>query len=690
MVTEEQRGIDARKHLEITEEGDFRRAVERAKQAAAAYYDTDELLMSDADYDALVEAISTAKEVNPTWDDKGVLTAVAAGASAGGSLQHPQPLLSLDKTTDPAVMAAFVSSVPGDVVVEMKIDGNAVRATYIDGKLAVLATRGDGMTGEPIDTAIKIDGLPTTMNLPGEVTVTGEVFMTVADFDRSNTNRVAAGLPRFANPRNAAAGVLRRESQTFEAFLSFAAYHATSADLDHYDDYNVRMGVVGDLGVRTVQALQTDFGLISSATSQPAIVTSHIDAIAEKRAALQVGIDGAVVKAVSYEVRDTMGAATRHPRWALAFKYPPMEATSYLDRIDVSVGRTGRMTLTGILNPPVDLDGVKVKRATLHNTTFVAEQSLGIGSKVLVTRQGDVIPRIEGALGDQPGGVTAWKPPPTCPTCGEPWNTSEVIWRCETPSCSTAGRIAYAASRDVLDIEGLGGEVAASLVDAGLVNDVADLFKLTVEQVAGTQIGVSSTGNPRKIGNLVASKIIAGIDKAKSQPLNRILCSLGIPKMGQTMSRRLATHFVTLAAIRAADVAAMSEVDGVADGKAVQYVEGLAEMSDVIDRMVAAGVTTEMKKSAPGLALPLAEMRVVVTGSMTGSPLAGFNRTQMNELIELAGGTASNSVSRSTSLVVCGEPGSSKHTKALSLGVPVMEPAEFAALLAPVMDEPPA
>ncbi len=672
----------------VLTEGEFQQAIEAAKQAASAYYDTETLLMSDSEYDSLVDRITKAKQVHLDWDDAGVLTQVAAGASAGGSLRHPQSLLSLDKTTNPAAMGAFVSSVPGDVVVELKIDGNAIRATYVNKKLTALATRGDGVTGEPIDTAVQIDGLPTSIDLPGEVTLTGEVYMTVDDFDKSNANRIATGMPGFANPRNAAAGVLRRESRTFDAFLSFAAYHATSQYLDSYDDYNERMAIVGERGVRTVQALQAEFGLDFVATAEPKSVIADIDAMEAKRAQLHVGIDGAVVKAVSYDVRATMGAATRHPKWALAYKYPPMEATSYLDRIDVSVGRTGRMSLTGILKPPVELDGVTVARATLHNPTFIADQKLGIGSKVLVTRQGDVIPRIEAALGDKQSGLTPWTPPPTCPTCGDLWNTSEVIWRCETPSCSTVGRVTYAASRDVLDIEGLGVEVATALVVAGYVNDVADLFTLTADQVAGTQIGVTKAGNPRMIGALVAAKIVSGIEKAKSQPLNRILCSLGIPKMGQTMSRRLAVHFGTLEAIRHADAAAMSDVEGVADGKAVPYVEGLAAMSDVIDRMVTAGVTTEMKAAEPGLVLPLAGMRVVVTGSMAGSPLADMTRTQMHELIERAGGVASGSVSKDTSLLVCGETGSAKHTKALSLGVPVMEPADFASLLAPILAEP--
>lgn len=665
----------------------FARAVQSARQAATAYYDTDVLLMSDAEYDALVDTISAAKSSHPEWDDQGVLTEVAAGASAGGSLTHPQRLLSLNKTTDPLDIASFVDAVVGDVVVEMKIDGNAIRATYVDTKLAVVASRGDGVTGEPIDVGLEMDGLPATIGLLGEVTLTGEVYMTADDFERSNVNRLAAGLPGFANARNAAAGVLRREAHAFEAFLSFAAYHATSSSLDALDDYSERMAVVGRNQVRTVQALQSELGLGFPPTSNADAVAADIEVMLAKRAELPVGIDGVVVKAASYKTREIMGAATRHPRWALAYKYPPMEATSFLARIDVSVGRTGRMSLTGVLDPAVDLDGVRVQRATLHNPAFVREQGLGIGSKVLVTRQGDVIPRIVGALGDKGIDIEAWQPPATCPTCDVPWNTSEVIWRCETPSCSTVGRITYAASRDVLDVDGLGAEVATALVEAGHLNDVADLFTLTPEQVAETQIGLTKRGKPRRIGELVARRMVHSIGEAKSKPLSRILCALGIPKLGPTMSRRLAGHFGTLQAIRNADVATMSEVEGVAEGKAIAYVKGLAEMSEVIDRLVAAGVTTEVRSDEPAIHRPLEGMKVAVTGSMSGSPLEGLNRNRVNEIIEGAGGTPASSVTAETSLLVCGETGSSKHAKALTLGVAVVSPNEFAALIRPFLEE---
>ena len=663
----------------ILTEDEFQQAVVAAQQAAKAYYDTDTLLMSDSEYDSLVDRLSEAKEANPEWDDAGVLTQVAAGASAGGSLQHPQPMLSLEKTTELSVLSEFVTGIPGPCVVEMKLDGNAVRATYSNGRLVTLATRGDGATGEPLDSSLSIDGLPGAITLLGEVTVTGEVYMTDDDFERSNRNRVASGKPAFVKPRNAASGVLRRETETFAAFLSFASYHASSPDLDAIDDYQQRMAELTDHGIRTVQSLQNELNLDIAETMDTAEVARQIQEMQSRRASLPVGMDGAVVKAVSYALRETIGTARRHPRWAMAYKYPPLEATSYLIDIEVGVGRTGQMTLRGVLDPPVELDGSMVKYATLHNPAFLAEQNLGLGSRALVTLQGEVIPRIAGGLGDQPQDVVPWHPPSTCPNCGEPWDTSQVLWRCHTYSCGLSNRIRYAAERDVLDIDGLGEEIAVALVESKLVSDLADLFSLSVDQIANTQIGMTPGGKPRLIGKTTATKIVEGIAKAKRQPLNRVICSLGIPKMGQTMSRQLAAHFGSLTALRSADSSALMEVEGVAKEKAAIYLAGLREMADVIDRLVAAGVTTEADKAtAPdGGELPLAGKTYVVSGSVPG-----YTRTSVNERIEALGGKASSSVSTKTTALVTTETGTSKAKKAAQIGIPVIDPTDFAELLA--------
>ena len=662
----------------ISSYAQFTEAVAAARSAAAAYYDTDHVQMSDAEYDALVDAIAAATETHPDWDDDGILTRVAAGSSAGGALTHPRPMLSLDKTTDIADLTAFVRAVAGPVAVEMKLDGNAVRASYHNGTLVALATRGDGTTGEPLDLTLTIDGLPAAIDAPGEFHVTGEVYMTDDDFHRSNSNRIASGKPAFAKPRNAASGVLRRETKTFDAFLSFAAYDAYGTpDIDRIDDYHQRMAVVSGYGIRTVTGLHASVGLPLAASTSERVIGDHVNAIQSARPRLPVGIDGAVLKAVSIPDRDRLGTATRHPKWALAYKFAAQEATSTLAGIDIGVGRTGQMSLTAVLQPPVTIDGSVIERATLHNPAFITNQRLGIGSRVLVVLANDIIPRVTG-LHDQADTIPVWTPPPVCPNCEQPWDTSGVMWRCRTYSCALANTLAYAASRDVLDIDGLGEEAACALVEAGHISDLADLFTLTVPQVATTQIGTTPGGNPKLIGHVTATTIVNGIHASRTQPLHRIVCALGIPKMGRTMSRRLVTHFGSLAALRTADEAAFMTVDGVAAEKARIYVNGFAGMSATIDRLIAAGVTTETGTPAIDAPAPLAGMTVVVTGAMTGTRLAGLSRQQVNDLIEQAGGRASGSVSARTSLLVCSEPGSVKHLKATQLGIPIISPDDFA------------
>ena len=654
----------------------FDKAVAHAQSAARVYYDTDRLEMSDNEYDDLVEAISAAQLRHPQWDDDGVLTQVADG----GNLTHPEPMLSLAKTTELSDLDTFTTTVGGPVVVEMKLDGNAVRATYTDGQRVALATRGDGIAGERLDNSLDIAGLPKTISSRGTLHVTGEVYMTDDDFDQSNTNRIASGKPGFAKPRNAASGVLRRDTKTFDAFLSFAAYHGYGQKrVDAAEGYQQRLHILSSFGIRTVASLHEELGLVTTATTSPAAVRRQVAAMVHNRSRLPVGIDGAVIKTVSFVARERLGSATRHPKWALAYKFAPMEATSVLADVEISVGRSGRMSLTAVLeHPGVTIDGSVITRATLHNMNFVEDQGLGVGSRVLVTLANDIIPRVV-SLDDQPEDIVAWVPPVNCPTCGQPWDSREVMWRCHTPSCALANLVSYAASRDVLDIDGLGDEVASALVDTGHLSDLSDIFYLTVPQVSTTRIGTTSTGNPKLVGDVVAAKIVASMNAAKAQPLNRIVCALGIGKMGLTMSRRLANHFGSLAAMRAANEDEFQAVEGVAGEKAAVYVAGFAHMSHTIDRMVAAGVSTTMANADTAVdGLPLAGLTVVVTGSMAGTKLAGLNRNQMQELVERAGGKPSGSVSARTSLLVCGEAGSSKFVKATTLGVHIVTPDEFA------------
>lgn len=652
---------------------EFDTAVDLAVRAAGAYYDGHEPIMSDADYDTLIGQIAAAFNLNPDWDPRDVLDSVAAGASAGGEVKHPERMLSLAKAKELADVNGLVEQLNTGTITEVKLDGLAVRAVYEHGELILVATRGDGRTGEDVTAqALNITGLPLQAAAVHSFEVRGEVFMTDADFEIASANRVAAGKSAFVNPRNATAGTLRNTDQNYHAPMSFAAYDASGEGLDGFDDHVDRMDRLAWHGIQTAIRLLPDV----DPTQAPEKV---IEIIGQRRETLGFPIDGAVVKARSNALRVKMGETASTPRWAVAFKYPPLEATSILRDIELAVGRTGRLSLRAVIDP-VFVAGTTVSYATLHHVEWVVNQGLGIGSRVAVVRAGDVIPRVTAAIGEQPEGIIPWTAPSTCPQCGEAWNTDSLIWRCETPTCSTIGRIEYACSRDVWDIEGVSEAIATALVDAGLVNTIADLFRITPEQIAEVNLGETASGHARTIGPNVAAKIYEQIQKAKSQPLHRQITALGVRMTGRTMGRRLASHFRTLEAFRNATIEELAEVDGVGAERARTIREGLDSMKDLIDDLIAAGITTSSESAAVSAgtnssSLPLAGQKVVVTGSVPG-----LTRTEAQEAVERLGGVASGSISKSTTLVVAGDGAGSKLEKATALGIRIMEADEFARL----------
>lgn len=650
---------------------EFDEAVSAAQSAAAAYYDSDTQIMSDADYDALIDRIQASIDIHPEWDDQGLLTAVAAGQSVGGDVTHPVPMLSLAKAKELSDVDGFAATLTSGAVVEPKYDGLAIRAEYTRGKLTLVATRGDGVTGENVTAqAGAITGLPLKLAQPVTIEVRGEVYMTDADFQTANSNRVASGKPAFVNPRNATAGVLRKSDINYHAPMSFAAYDAFGGPLDAVDDYLARMSELKHLGVGIAGGSGRGAG-----KGLTEFVREQIEEIGQRRSTLGFPIDGAVIKALSYAERDRLGSVSRTPKWAAAYKYAADVSTTVLKDIEVAVGRTGRISLRAVLEP-VFVGGTTITYATLHNPKFVTDADFRIGDTVYVYRAGDVIPRVNAVdVSKRPANAVAWAAPEVCPNCGEAWDKSSLLWRCHTPECSTVGRIEYAASRDVLDIEGLSTALAEQLVEAGLVNDIADLYSLTADQIAELPVGDGS----RTVGHLVSGKILNHIAGSKNQPLARVITALGIRMTGRTMGRRLAAHFRSMDALVNATVDQLAEVEGIGSEKAVTIRAGLDSMKPVVARLRAAGLTMEVSEQAPaaGGTLPLAGKTVVVSGTVPG-----VTRTEANEWVERLGGKSSGSVSKNTSLLVAGDGAGSKAEKAAELGVPVMTAEDFAALIA--------
>ncbi|WP_413470916.1 NAD-dependent DNA ligase LigA [Streptomyces peucetius] len=697
----------------------YAEAVATATRAASAYYATGESPLDDDAYDRLVRGIAAYEQEHPDETSPVSPVGKVAGGAVSGDVPHTVPMLSLDNVFSPEQLVAWTASVErrtGRPVtvwsVEPKLDGLAVAARYEQGRLARLVTRGDGTAGEDVSHAIgTIAGLPQRLTEPATLEIRGEVLMTDEQFERANAARTGHGGTPFANPRNGAAGSLRARDREYTVEMTFFGYAALALP-DSGAELTARLGEwahsevmrhVAGLGVHTAHSTP----VAPRTLSATAAIQERIAEIAAARPGLPFGIDGIVIKADLAEDQAAAGSGSRAPRWAVAYKLPAVEKVTTLLGVEWNVGRTGIIAPRAVLEP-VEIDGSTVTYATLHNPADITRRDLRTGDRVMVYKAGDIIPRIEAPVAHLRTG--AEQPvvfPEVCPQCGSGIDTSEQRWRCvRGRDCHAVASVSYAAGRDQLDIEGLGTTRVVQLVDAGLVRDFSDLFGLTREQLLGLdRMGETSTDN-----------LLAALDTARTRPLSRVFCALGVRGTGRSMSRRIARHFATMEHIRTADAEALQQVDGIGAEKARTVVAELAELAPLIDRLTAAGVNMtepgatyrgavtegggagpeaglpEGDQASPGApartdqdAGPLHGMTVVVTGAMTGE-LEKLSRNQMNELIERAGGKSSSSVSKRTSLLVAGANAGSKRDKAEQLGTRIAAPDEFAAMVAGFLD----
>ncbi|MCF1592238.1 NAD-dependent DNA ligase LigA [Streptomyces muensis] len=695
---------------QIVDAAGYAQAVEDVVQAAAAYYTDGTSPLDDDAYDRLVREISAWEADHPDEVLPGSPTGKVAGGAVEGDVPHTVAMLSLDNVFSPEQFTAWTASLARRIgheaerfSVEPKLDGLAIAARYTRGRLTRLITRGDGTAGEDVShTMGTIEGLPDTLAEPVDVEVRGEVLMTNAQFEHANEVRTAHGGQPFANPRNAAAGTLRAKDRAYTVPMTFFGYgllplpgtdDALAARLDDLA-HSELMAFAAELGVNTTATTPVP-GITATATAD---VLARVQEIAALRAGLPFGIDGIVIKADHSADQKAAGSGSRAPRWAIAYKLPAVEKITRLLDVEWNVGRTGIIAPRAVLEP-VEIDGSTISYATLHNPADITRRDLRMGDQVMVHRAGDVIPRVEAPVAHLRTGDE--KPivfPQECPRCGSGIDTSQERWRCEQGrNCHLVASLSYAAGRDQLDIEGLGATRVVQLVEACLVTDLSDLFTLTRDQLLGLdRMGETSTDN-----------LIAALATARTRPLSRVLCALGVRGTGRSMSRRIARYFATMDNIRAADADQLQRVEGIGAEKAPSIVAELAELARLIDRLAAAGVNmTEPGATFPPVdaaggtdtvtgaddvadgtpaAGPLAGMTVVVTGAMTG-PLEKRSRNQVNELVERAGGRSSSSVSRKTSLVVAGDGAGSKRTKAEDLGIRLATPDEFALLVADFLD----
>ncbi|MEU7908058.1 NAD-dependent DNA ligase LigA [Actinoplanes sp. NPDC049118] len=681
--------VDAAKAARFDTVGEYREAIARIRPAAEVYYAGGDLAMDDATYDALLARVAATERAEPSWAEAGSPTTAVGAGIAGGDVEHSTPMLSLDNVFDAEELrawAARLDRVLGHPVhgytVEPKIDGMAVAARYVDGRLRQLATRGDGRAGEDVTSQARlVAGLPAALTSTATVEVRGEVFMTDADFARANELRVAHGGQPFANPRSAAAGTLRAQDRAYDAPLSFLAYAVHDLPGGEGLTHSAAMAAIGDLGVATTAA--SPAGMPRCATIDDLVAA--IAAMGAARGTLGFDIDGAVVKADDPADRDRAGSSSRAPRWAIAHKFPADTRTSRLAAIEVQVGRTGVITPVAVLEP-VQVGGVVVTSATLHNFGDLVRRDVRVGDTVFVRRAGEVIPEITGAkLDERPADAQPFTPPELCPRCGGEIDRSQKRWRClQGRACGAGESLAYFAARDSMDIEGLGDKVIAGLVAAGLVTDPADLYDLDAEACAKLD----------RLGRTSATKLVANIEASKTQPLSRVLTGLGVRMTGRSMSRRLARHFGSMAALTSATVEELQQVEAVGPERAATIAAELIDLAPVIAKLTERGVNmtepgvpgpagrTAAPAGAESAPLPLRRedgkpMTVVVTGSVPG-----LTRNEGNEAVEHLGGRSSGSVSARTDLVVVGAGAGSKAAKAEQLGVRIMASERFAELLA--------
>ncbi|MFD2762688.1 NAD-dependent DNA ligase LigA [Micromonospora eburnea] len=688
--------VDAEAATPFAERAAYAEALAAVRAAAAAYHNGSDLRMDDATYDALLARVAATETLRPDWKPADSPTElVGAGVAAGGDVPHSEPMLGLDNVFGEEQLRRWAGRLEkllgrpaAGLVVEPKIDGLAIAAWYVDGRLARVATRGDGRAGEDVTgQARRAVGLPGQLARPVTIEVRGEVFMTDADFVVANEMRTGHGEPPFAHPRSAAAGTLRAEGRAYDAPLSFIAYGVRGAVADAAGPvpHSVEMTALADLGVTTTAATG---GMTVCATIDDAVAA--VEALRTARGTLGYGVDGAVVKADLPQDREAAGSSSRAPRWGIACKFPADTRTTRLLGIEVQIGRTGVVTPVAVLEP-VQISGVTVTSATLHNFDDLTRRNVRVGDVVFVRRAGDVIPEITGAkLDERDPASTPYEAPVTCPRCDGPLDRTQKRWRCARGrACGAHEALAYFATRDAMDIEGLGDKIIHGLVAAGMVTDPADLYDLDADRLVTLD----------RMGEISAAKLVASIQATTRRPLSRVLIGLGVRMTGRALSRRLARHFGTMRALLDAGVAELQQVEGIGPERAETIAADLVELTPLIDKLVARGVNMvepgaagpaggtasvagdEPAGAEPG-GTPLRRpdgtpMRVVVTGAVPG-----LTRNEGNEAVERLGGTASSSVSARTDLVVVGEGAGSKADKAATLGVRVMPAERFAALVA--------
>lgn len=662
------------------------------------YYAKDAPEISDAAFDSLMRELRELEQAHPEFIDPTSPTQRVGGyvGEQFSPVRHAVRMYSLDNAMGleelDEWLARTVEAIghPVPFCCELKIDGSSIALTYEAGVLTKAATRGDGTTGEDVTVNMRtVRDIPLRLRDAGieglvdpdaSIEVRGEVYMPKRSFESLNAAAAAQGRQGFANPRNAAAGSLRQKDPTVTQGRDLSTFLYAIAD-----DAPVRaesqwelLQWLGDCGFHVNPDVKR--------CDTPEAVHRFCEEVADRRDSLPYGIDGVVVKVDSFAIQREMGFTARAPRWAIAYKFPPEEKTTVLRDISVQVGRTGAITPVAELDP-VRVDGSVVARATLHNLDEVHRKDVRVGDTIIVRKAGDVIPEVLGpVLSLRPEGAIPWEMPAMCPSCGSPLvrEDGEAAFRCVSIDCPAQAteRLIHWASRGAMDIDGMGEEIVARLVESGRLTDVADYYNLSEYDLATLETGrTNKEGEPVHLGSTIAAKLVASIEASKARPFGRVLFGLGIRHVGKTTGAQIAAAYPSMDALMQASEEDLAAIDGVGGiiAKSIRAFLETPDNREVIHRLGVLGVRMEdVRTEGEDVPQTLAGITFVLTGSLAES---GMTRDEAGSRLKAMGAKVSGSVSKKTGYVIAGEAAGSKYDKAVALGVPVLSEADLLRLL---------
>ncbi len=651
---------------------EIKELVDKLNYYAHLYYDEDNPQISDYEYDMMNNRLKALERENPELilSDSPTQRVGGQAKSDFAKVTHEVPLQSLQDVFDFESIYEFDKRVheSGDTnyCVETKIDGLSCALKYENGVLVQGATRGDGNVGEDVTpNVMTIKSIPHKLKEKINITVRGEVFLSTADFEKLNEEREITGEKLFANARNAAAGSLRQLDSKVTASrpLDIYIFNVQKVEGKTFHSHFEELEFLAGLGFNVVP-----FRKLCRNVDE---AIEAIKEIGEKRDQLSFGIDGAVIKVDDLELREKMGVTFKFPRWAVAYKYPPEQKETILKEINLEVGRTGVITPVAILEP-VRLAGSTISKTTLHNEDFIKEKGLKIGDKVVIQKQGDVIPEVIAVNKDKRTGTEKdFSMPTTCPVCGAPAirEEGEAALRCTGIECPAKllQNIYHFASKEGMNIEGLGIKIVEQLIDNNLISNIADIYDLNLEDIKQL----------KKDGTKFSQNLINSIENSKNSDLSNLICSFGIRHVGRKQAKILARKYQNLDNLMNASIEDLTQKDGIGEviAQSIYNFFNDAQSLDLIERLKKAGVNTiSLEETSEDNRFE--GKRFVLTGS-----LQRYSREQAQDIIEKFGGKTSSSVSKKTDYLVAGEDAGSKLTKAQELGVTILSEADFLKML---------